>query len=82
MLSDPRRCASGSRAKAAQVADANDDQATRVTYGLLNLTHRNSHEHPVPLEPGDLRAGRHIEKVGRAGVRPVGIVGIRPHDGG
>ena len=29
-----------------------DDKATRVTYGLLNLTHRNSHEHPVPLEPG------------------------------
>jgi hypothetical protein len=29
-----------------------DDKATRVTYGLLNLTHRNSHEHPEPLEPG------------------------------
>ena len=25
---------------------------TRVTYGLLNLTHRDSHEHPQPLEPG------------------------------
>jgi uncharacterized protein len=24
----------------------------RVTYGLLNLTHRKSHEHPEPLEPG------------------------------
>jgi uncharacterized protein len=24
----------------------------RVTYGLLNLTHRNSHEHPEPLVPG------------------------------
>jgi hypothetical protein len=24
----------------------------RVTYGLLNLTHRASHEHPEPLEPG------------------------------
>jgi uncharacterized protein len=24
----------------------------RVTYGLLNLTHRDSHEHPEPLEPG------------------------------
>jgi hypothetical protein len=22
-----------------------------VTYGLLNLTHRDSHEHPAPLEP-------------------------------
>jgi uncharacterized protein len=26
--------------------------STRVTYGLLNLTHRDSHEHPTPLEPG------------------------------
>ena len=25
---------------------------TRVTYGLLNLTHRESHETPAPLEPG------------------------------
>src|SRR5260370_13170 len=25
---------------------------SRVTYGLLNLTHRESHEHPAPLEPG------------------------------
>jgi putative CocE/NonD family hydrolase len=29
-----------------------DGRATRVTYGLLNLTHRDSHEHPEPLEPG------------------------------
>jgi hypothetical protein len=29
-----------------------DDAATRVTYGLLNLTHRDSHEHPEPLEAG------------------------------
>lgn len=29
-----------------------DDKVTRVTYGLLNLTHRDSHEHPEPLEPG------------------------------
>jgi len=29
-----------------------DGGATRVTYGLLNLTHRDSHEHPQPLEPG------------------------------
>jgi putative CocE/NonD family hydrolase len=28
-----------------------DDSATRVTYGLLNLTHRDSHEHPRDLEP-------------------------------
>lgn len=26
--------------------------STRVTFGLLNLTHRESHEHPQPLEPG------------------------------
>ncbi|MFC0267638.1 CocE/NonD family hydrolase [Kushneria aurantia] len=29
-----------------------DDKATRVSWGVLNLTHRNSHEHPEPLEPG------------------------------
>ena len=27
-------------------------EVTRVTYGLLNLTHRESDEHPEPLEPG------------------------------
>ncbi|MGQ0604348.1 MAG: CocE/NonD family hydrolase [Anaerolineales bacterium] len=26
--------------------------STRVSWGLLNLTHRESHEHPTPLEPG------------------------------
>jgi uncharacterized protein len=26
--------------------------STRVTYGLLNLTHRHGHEQPEPLEPG------------------------------
>ncbi|TFH85764.1 CocE/NonD family hydrolase [Billgrantia azerbaijanica] len=31
---------------------AADDKATRVSYGLLNLTHRDSDEHPEPLEPG------------------------------
>jgi uncharacterized protein len=29
-----------------------DGTATRVSFGLLNLTHRNSHENPEPLEPG------------------------------
>lgn len=29
-----------------------DDQATRVTYGLLNLTHREGSAHPTPLTPG------------------------------
>ncbi len=26
--------------------------ATRISYGLLNLTHRDSHENPAPLTPG------------------------------
>jgi len=38
---------------AARLSDvAPDDKATRVTYGLLNLTHRDSHARPSPLEPG------------------------------
>ncbi|MGJ7456714.1 CocE/NonD family hydrolase [Halomonas sp. RA08-2] len=31
---------------------AEDDKATRVSFGLLNLTHRNSDEFPEPLAPG------------------------------
>jgi putative CocE/NonD family hydrolase len=31
---------------------APDGSSTRVTLGLLNLTHRDSHEHPTALEPG------------------------------
>jgi putative CocE/NonD family hydrolase len=31
---------------------AADGSTTRVTYGVLNLTHRDSHESPLPLEPG------------------------------
>ena len=31
---------------------AADGSSTRVTYGLLNLTHRDGHECPSPLEPG------------------------------
>jgi uncharacterized protein len=30
---------------------APDGASLRVTYGLLNLTHRESHEHPEPLDP-------------------------------
>ncbi|RDD61945.1 CocE/NonD family hydrolase [Ferruginivarius sediminum] len=38
---------------AARLSDvASDGKATRVTYGLLNLTHRESSEHPAPLVPG------------------------------
>jgi uncharacterized protein len=31
---------------------APDGAATLVSWGLLNLTHRDSHEHPTPLIPG------------------------------
>lgn len=38
---------------AARLSDvAEDGSATRVTYGLLNLTHRDSHDQPSPLTPG------------------------------
>jgi putative CocE/NonD family hydrolase len=38
---------------AARLSDvAPDGPATRVSYGVLNLTHRDSHERPAPLEPG------------------------------
>ena len=29
-----------------------DGSDLRVSYGVLNLSHRDGHEHPVPLEPG------------------------------
>ena len=32
---------------------APDGTSSLVTYGLLNLTHRDSHEHPAPLVPGE-----------------------------
>jgi putative CocE/NonD family hydrolase len=39
---------------AARLCDvAPDGSATRVTFGLLNLTHRDGHEHPEPLVPGE-----------------------------
>lgn len=31
---------------------APDGESTRVTYGLLNLTHRDGHERPQAMEPG------------------------------
>ena len=38
---------------ALRLADvAPDGRATRVSYQVLNLTHRDSHEHPQPLKPG------------------------------
>ncbi|RDC74952.1 CocE/NonD family hydrolase [Rhodovulum sp. 12E13] len=38
---------------AVRISDVHPDgRATRVTFGVLNLTHRDGHEHPEPLEPG------------------------------
>jgi putative CocE/NonD family hydrolase len=37
---------------------APDGSSVRVTYGLLDLTHRAGHEHPEPLEPGHRYAVR------------------------
>ncbi len=38
---------------AARICDVHPDgRSTRVTFGVLNLTHRNGHEAPEPLEPG------------------------------
>ncbi len=38
---------------AARLVDvAPDGAGTLVTYGLLNLTHRDGHESPAPIEPG------------------------------
>ncbi len=31
---------------------APDGAATRITYGILNLSHRGGHERPKPLVPG------------------------------
>ncbi len=30
-----------------------DGASTRITYGVLNLTHRDSHSNPTPLTPGE-----------------------------
>ena len=35
-----------------------DGTSTLVTYGLLNLTHRDGHDQPAPLEPGVLQRVR------------------------
>jgi putative CocE/NonD family hydrolase len=38
---------------AARLSDVSPDgRATRISYGLLNLTHRDSHAEPQPLVPG------------------------------
>lgn len=52
---------------------APDGQATRVSYGLLNLTHRNGHETPEALVPGQRYRVRvpfkHVAQHFRAGHR-------------
>ncbi len=52
---------------------APDGAATRVSYGLLNLTHRDSHEHPEPLTPGQRYTVdvpmKHVAQTFRAGHR-------------
>lgn len=37
---------------AVRLSDVFEGKATRIGYQVLNLTHRDSHEHPEPLEPG------------------------------
>ncbi|MFF1451220.1 CocE/NonD family hydrolase [Streptomyces sp. NPDC058274] len=53
---------------AARLSDVSPDgAATRVTYGLLNLTRRDGTEHPEPLEPGQrYRATVHLNGVAQA----------------
>lgn len=52
---------------------APDGAATRVSYGLLNLTHRDSHEYPEPLDPRRTYTVRvplkHVAQTFRAGHR-------------
>jgi putative CocE/NonD family hydrolase len=46
---------------------APDGRATRVTYGLLNLTHRNGHADPTLLKPGEhYRVGVQLNGVAHA----------------
>ncbi|WP_259400289.1 CocE/NonD family hydrolase [Roseovarius sp. SCSIO 43702] len=40
---------------AARLCDVDPDgRSTRVSFGVLNLTHRDGHEAPEPLEPGEI----------------------------
>jgi uncharacterized protein len=50
---------------------APDGRATRVTYGILNLTHRHGSEKPTPLEPGE-RVQVEVELNGIAQTFPAG----------
>ena len=59
---------------AARLVDvAPDGKATRVSYGVLNLTHRDSHESPQALVPGEVYSAtvsfKHVAQSFRAGHR-------------
>ncbi|MCA1775497.1 MAG: CocE/NonD family hydrolase [Loktanella sp.] len=59
---------------AARLVDvAPNGSATRVSYGLLNLTHRDSHETPEALVPGEAYTAtvpfKHVAQTFRAGHR-------------
>ncbi len=59
---------------AARLVDvAPDGAATRVSYGLLNLTHRDGHENPQELVPGEVYTVRlpfkHVAQTFRTGHR-------------
>ncbi|PQO23483.1 peptidase S15 [Rhodobacteraceae bacterium WD3A24] len=59
---------------AARLVDvAPNGAATRVSYGLLNLTHRDSHETPEALTPGEIYTVqvpfKHVAQTFRAGHR-------------
>ncbi|MFD0065693.1 CocE/NonD family hydrolase [Streptomyces sp. NPDC056637] len=53
---------------AARISDvAPDGRATRITYGLLNLTHYDTSQEPRPLEPGKRYAATvHLNSVAQA----------------
>lgn len=59
---------------AVRISDVHPDgRSTRVTFGILNLTHRESHEHPEPLVPGKVYRFvvpmKHVAQRFRAGHR-------------
>ena len=44
-----------------------DGASTRITYGILNLTHRHGHERPEPLTPGErVRVRVKLDDIGYA----------------
>src|SRR5207237_9104491 len=49
---------------------APDGSSTLVTRGVLNLTHRDGHEHPEPLVPGERTSARVRLDLGVRVLRP------------